>query len=133
MTLVLRTTDNQTQPAPAPTATTGTDPLLQLELQTQPPTGPSAARCLNHPDELALGGIPVICSACQGRRDWLLINKGRHVHIRCRCGNQWPEPEITRADFDAMLDNPQWTNYTTTDEGLTALGFDGSFAGIYLM
>jgi hypothetical protein len=55
------------------------------------------------------------------------------VYVRCRCGNQWPEPEITRVDFDAMLDNPKWTNYATTGEGLIALGIDGSFAGTYLL
>lgn len=131
---MLRTTDHRPQSsAPVPAATTGSNLLLQLELQTRPPTSSGAARCLNHPHELALGGIPVTCSTCRARRDWLLINKGRHVYVRCRCGNQWPEPEITRVDFDAMLDNPHWTNYTTTDEGLTALGFDGSFAGTYLL
>ncbi|MFI9273964.1 hypothetical protein ACIGXM_25135 [Kitasatospora sp. NPDC052896] len=127
-----RTTDHHTMPAPTPlTTTTQSDPLLQLENETEPPSGPGVNRCLNHADELALGGIPVICSACKARRDWLLINQGRNVYIRCRCANEWLEPEITRADFGAMV-NGRWTNYPTLDAAITDTGFDGSFGGMYL-
>ncbi|WP_371602266.1 hypothetical protein OG345_05095 [Streptomyces sp. NBC_01220] len=133
MTLVLRTTDHTTELAPAPPILpANTDPLLQLEQEMQPPTGPGATRCLSHPHGLALGGISVMCSTCQARRDWLLINHGRNVWIRCRCSNQWLEPEINRADFDALIDSPGVTNYPSVEQCLVALGFDGSFAGIYL-
>ncbi|MEE4543666.1 hypothetical protein V2S66_17015 [Streptomyces sp. V4-01] len=37
-----------------------------------------------------------------------------------------------RADFDALLTNPNWTNYPSLEQAMTAAGFDGSFAGIYL-
>lgn len=77
-------------------------------------------------------GIPVMCSACRARRDWLLINHGRNVWVRCRCGNQWLEPEISRADFDALVGGPHGTTYPSVEAGLAALGFDGVFAGIYL-
>ncbi|NHI05766.1 hypothetical protein STPH2_1129 [Streptomyces sp. KO7888] len=73
-----------------------------------------------------------MCSACRARRDWLLINHGRNVWVRCRCGNQWLEPEISRADFDALVGGPQGTTYPSVEAGLAALGFDGAFAGIYL-
>jgi len=63
---------------------------------------------------------------------WLLINQGRHVWVRCLCGNQWLEPEITRADFDALPINPQWTNYPSVQQAMVDMGFDGAFAGIYL-
>ena len=77
---MLRTTDRPVEPTPAPTTSpAGTDPLLQLEYETQPPSGPGATRCLNHPRELSLRGIPVMCSTCRARRDWLLINHGRNV------------------------------------------------------
>ncbi|MYV66654.1 hypothetical protein GT043_12060 [Streptomyces sp. SID2131] len=133
MTLVLRTTDHTTKPAPAlPVLPAGTDPLLQLQNEMQPATGPGATRCVSHPHELALGGIPVMCSTCQARRDWLLINHGRNVWVRCRCGNQWPEPEINRRDFDALIAGPYGTTYPSVEEGLVALGFDGAFAGTYL-
>ncbi|MGV9939655.1 hypothetical protein [Streptomyces sp. NPDC003401] len=133
MTLVLRTTDRTTEPAPAlPVLPTGTDPLLQLQYETRPTDGPGSIRCVGHSHELALGGIPVMCSACQARRDWLLISHGRNVWVRCRCGDQWLEPEISRADFDAMIDIADGTTYPSIEQGLIALGFDGVFAGIYL-
>ncbi|MEV4555723.1 hypothetical protein AB0K51_01850 [Kitasatospora sp. NPDC049285] len=100
-----RTTNHRTMPASTPlTATAPSDPLLQLQNETEPPSGPGVNRCLDHADELALGGIPVICSACKARRDWLLINQGRNVYIRCRCANEWLEPEITRADNDFAVE-----------------------------
>ncbi|MGV4927615.1 hypothetical protein K2224_28875 (plasmid) [Streptomyces sp. BHT-5-2] len=132
MTLVLRTTDCPAEPTVLPALPTGTDSLLQLESETQRPSGPGATRCLNHPRELALRGIPVMCTACRARRDWLLINHGRNVWIVCRCSNQWLEPEISRADFDALIAIPDGTTYPSVEQGLTALGFDGAFAGTYL-
>ncbi|MDW4911589.1 hypothetical protein RB628_41475, partial [Streptomyces sp. ADMS] len=107
MTLVLRTTNHHVESTPVlPAAPAGSDPLLQLQYETQPPNGPGATRCLSHPPQLSLRGIPVMCSACRARRDWLLINHGRNVWVRCRCSNQWLEPEISRADFDAMIAIP---------------------------
>ncbi|MFD9292731.1 hypothetical protein ACFWBV_31555 [Streptomyces sp. NPDC060030] len=133
MTLVLRTTDRTTDPAPAlPVLPAGADPLLKLQYETQPADGPGTTRCVSHPHELTLGGIPAMCSVCRARRDWLLINHGRNVWIRCRCSNQWLEPEISRAHFDALIDGPHGTTYPSVEEGLIALGFDGVFAGIYL-
>ncbi|GAA1334191.1 hypothetical protein GCM10009647_075600 [Streptomyces sanglieri] len=133
MTLVLRTTDRTMEPTPAlPVLPTGTDPLLQPQCETRPANGPGAIRCVGHPRELALGGIPVMCSACQARRDWLLINHGRAVWVRCRCCNQWLEPEISRADFDALIGGPNGTTYPSVEAGLVELGFDGVFTGIYL-
>ncbi|MEV4864583.1 hypothetical protein [Streptomyces ossamyceticus] len=133
MTLVLRTTDKHVEPTPVPPAApAGSDPLPQLQYETQSPSGPGATRCLSHLPELSLRGIPMLCSACQARRDWLLINHGRNVWVRCRCGNQWLEPEISRADFDAMIAIPDGTTYPSVEQGLIALGFDGAFAGTYL-
>ncbi|MEU9484517.1 hypothetical protein AB0D83_12780 [Streptomyces decoyicus] len=133
MTLVLRTTDRTAEPAPVlPVLPAGTDPLLRLEYEMQQPSGPGATRCLSHPAELALRGIPVRCSACRARRDWLLINHGRNVWIVCRCSNQWLEPEISRTDFDALIAIPDPRTYPSVEEGLAALGFDGAFAGTYL-
>ncbi|MFI5662270.1 hypothetical protein [Streptomyces sp. NPDC051684] len=130
MTLVPRTTNRATEPAPA--LPVDTDPLMQLQYETRAVDGPGAIRCVGHARELALGGIPVMCPACRARRDWLLINHGRNVWIRCRCGNQWLEPEISRADFDALIGGPDGATYPSVEEGLVALGFDGVFVGIYL-
>ncbi|MER5613924.1 hypothetical protein [Streptomyces sp. NPDC002215] len=124
MTLVLRTTDSPAEPATAqPADRAGTDPLPRLQYETQPPSGPGVTRCLNHPRELNLRGIPVRCSACRARRD---------VWVVCRCSNQWLEPEICRADFDALIGIPDGTVYPSVEQGLAALGFDGAFTGTYL-
>ncbi|MDT0467592.1 hypothetical protein [Streptomyces gibsoniae] len=133
MTHVLRTTDHDVEPTSVlPAVPAGSDPLAQLQSETQPPSGPGATRCPSHPPELSLRGIPVMCSACRARRDWLLINHGCNVWVRCRCSNQWLEPEISRADFDAMIAIPDGTTYPSIEQGLAALGFDGAFAGTYL-
>ncbi|MEY9846354.1 hypothetical protein ABH940_003441 [Streptacidiphilus sp. BW17] len=129
-TLVLTTTDRPATPNPVlPDHAAGSDPLLHLEHETHPPSGPGATRCLTHPSELSLRGIPVTCSACRARRDWLLINHGRNVWIVCRCSNQWLEPELSRADFDALITVPDGTTYPSVEQGLAALGFDGLLAG----
>lgn len=130
---MLRTTDHHVELIPVlPAAPAESYPLPQLRYETQPPSGPGATRCLSHPSELSLRGIPVMCSACRARRDWLLINHGRDVWVRCRCSNQWLEPEISRGLFDAMIAIPDGTTYPSVEQGLIALGFDGAFAGTYL-
>lgn len=130
---MLRTTDHHVESTPVlPAVSAESDPLLQLQYETQLPSGPGATRCLSHPPELSLRGIPMMCSACRARRDWLLINRGRNVWVRCRCSNQWLEPEISRADFDAMIAIPDGTTYPSVEQGLAALGFDGAFVGTYL-
>jgi hypothetical protein len=133
MTLVLRTNDHRAEAPPAPPAApAGSDPLLQLQHELQAPSGPRAYRYIRHPQELALRGIPVMCTACRARRDWLLINQGRNTWVHCRCNNEWHEPEITRAAFEALTHLPDTTTYASVEEGVAAMGFDGSFAGIYL-
>jgi hypothetical protein len=133
MTLVLRTTDHPTEAPPAPPATpVGSDPLLQLRYENRDGSGPHALRYIRHPQEIALRGIPVMCPACRARRDWLLMNEGRNTWVFCRCGTEWHEPEITRAAFEALTRLPDTTAYTSVEQALAAMGFDGGFAGIYL-
>lgn len=133
MTLVLRTTDHPTEvPTAPPAAPADSDPLLQLRYETCDASGPSALRYLRHPQGVALRGIPVMCTACRARRDWLLMNEGRNTWVFCRCGTEWHEPEITRAAFEALTCLPDTTAYATVEQALAAMGFDGSFAGIYL-
>ncbi len=106
--------------------------LTAEEVRPELLAGRLGIRGLSHPQELTLRGIPVLCSACGAGRDWLLINRGRDIWIRCRCAEQWLEPEITRADYEAMLTCPAGTTYPTVQRALLALGFDGSFSGAYL-
>ncbi|MFD5434760.1 hypothetical protein ACFWJ4_21715 [Kitasatospora sp. NPDC127067] len=126
-----RTDERTTTPNPT-TTPAASDPLLQLEYDSRPPSGPDAVRLVKCPTELTLRGMPVICPTCRAGRDWLLINYRRHVWIGCRCGTEWLEPDITRRDFDAMIADPTWTHYRTLDEACAVLGFDGLFAGLYL-
>ncbi len=133
MTLVTRTTERTTAPKPALPArpdAPNTRPQRQYEPQSR--NGPDATRCLTHPHTLTLRGIPALCSFCNARCDWLLINHLRNVWICCRCNNQWLEPEITPADFDALITVPRITIYPSVEQGLAALGFDGTFTGAYL-
>jgi hypothetical protein len=76
--------------------------------------------------------MPVWCTACGARRDWAFINQGRHVWVRCRCRHEWHEPDLTRADFDALVLPGAGAGYANVDEMLAVLGFDGSFRGMYL-
>ncbi|MFJ8860531.1 hypothetical protein ACIRD8_19125 [Streptomyces sp. NPDC102451] len=132
MAFVLRISNHCLVEPITPTLSAAAGTLPEREHETQPPSGPGATRCLNHPRELALRGIPVMCTACNARRDWLFINHGRNVWVCCRCGTQWLEPEISRADFDALIDAPDGTTYPSVEQALVALGFDGAFTGIYL-
>lgn len=119
-------------PSPIPQDVPASAPASQVRPVPAQSTDPWCLRGLKHPQELALRGIPVMCPACGARRDWLLINQGRHVWIRCRCSHEWLEPEITRTDYDAMVCAPDGATYASVAEGLLALGYDGSFAGSYL-
>jgi hypothetical protein len=44
-----------------------------------------------------------------------------------------PEPEVTRADFDHLLQHAQahWTHHPTVVGAMTDPGFDGTFKGLY--
>lgn len=123
---MLRTTHRATELPALPACS---DPLSQLQDESQPVDGPGAIRCVGHPQELSLGGMPVTCSACRARRDWLLINHSRNVWIRCRCGNQRLEPEISRAHFDTLIASPYGTRSHSVTDALAALGFDSVYLG----
>ncbi|MFI0942794.1 hypothetical protein [Streptomyces sp. NPDC021020] len=114
-------------------APASSDPVPQLQHEARPTTsGPHALRYLRHPQALDLRGMPVICRACGARRDWLMLNQGRNTWVVCRCGNRWHEPEITRAAFQVLDRLPDTIAYSTIAGALAAMGFDGSFVGMYL-
>ncbi|MFE3824634.1 transposase [Streptomyces sp. NPDC059092] len=55
---MLRTTERPAEQASVlDVLPTGIEPLLQLEFETQPSSGPGATHCLSHPGELALDMI----------------------------------------------------------------------------
>ena len=93
-------------------------------------TGPhhTAIRVVPHPDELRPRGLAITCTQCGAARDWLLLNVRSQVFVRCRCAHEWPDPDLTRADFDESFTSVDRT-WDSFEEAVTALAFDGLLAG----
>ncbi|QDY78171.1 hypothetical protein [Streptomyces qinzhouensis] len=127
-----------TQPAPAPeplapVPAAGDDPLRRLQQEIHPDGVRVRIRSVDHPEELFITGLVVICPNCGARRDWMVICDGNQISIRCRCAHQWHEPELTRADFEAMTGgNTTGPVYPSLEDAARATGFDGAFTGMYL-
>ena len=68
---------------------------------------------------------------CGARRDWMDICDGNEISLRCRCAHQWVERELTRADYEAMID-VGGQDYPSLEAAAQATGYDGTLAGIYL-
>nr|WP_258052502.1 hypothetical protein [Streptomyces sp. Ru73] len=124
-------TNDQQPRTTAPETSPGDDPLLRLQQATEEDR--PRIRFTTHPDPITITGITVMCPACGARRDWMVIGDvpGR-VFLRCRCAHQWHEPELTRADFDAMIGAPG-QKYPSLDVGARDTGHDGTLAGSYLL
>ncbi|MFF2025049.1 hypothetical protein ACFVW2_24985 [Streptomyces sp. NPDC058171] len=120
------------EPTPAPVPASGDDPILQLH-QEYGIDGPRIRmRSTNHPEELFITGLVLICPNCAARRDWMIICDGNRIDIRCRCAHQWHEPELSRADFEAMIDVVPGPVYPSLEDAARATGYDGTFTGMYL-
>ncbi|MPY38511.1 hypothetical protein FNH04_00580 [Streptomyces phyllanthi] len=85
-----------------------------------------------HRDPLVITGITVICQDCGAREDWLILLSQRVVHVRCRCGHEWREPELTPAWFEETKRGPAVEYHSSAESVVQSLGFDGTFKGIYL-
>jgi hypothetical protein len=116
--------------ATAPGATDH-DPLRRLQHELQPEPDPLGWLGVRRPGEVIITGLTVMCGRCAARRDWLVIRYRGHVHIRCRCGHQWHEPEITSSDFDSMI-GPGRVAYDSLNEAIRDLGYDGILTGTWL-
>ncbi|MFF9072762.1 hypothetical protein ACF1A9_10685 [Streptomyces sp. NPDC014872] len=111
--------------------TAANDPLLRLQKETRLGDGIIRLRATTHPEEIRIGGILVMCPACGARRDWMVICDRSEISIRCRCAHQWVEPELTRADYEAMID-VGGQDYPSLEAAAEAVGYDGVLAGTYL-
>ncbi|MGW2115057.1 hypothetical protein [Streptomyces zhihengii] len=107
------------------------DPLLRLQKETRLGDGIIRLRATTHPEEIRVGGILVMCPNCGARRDWMVICDRSQISIRCRCAHQWVEPELTRADYEAMID-VGGQDYPSLEDAAQAVGYDGTLAGTYL-
>ncbi|MFG2837115.1 hypothetical protein ACGFYE_19180 [Streptomyces zaomyceticus] len=114
-----------------PPETAADDPLLRLQQETRLGDGIIRLRATTHPEEIRIGGILVMCPKCGARRDWMVICDRSEISIRCRCAHQWVEPELTRADYDAMID-VGGQDYPSLEAAAQAVGYDGTLAGTYL-
>ncbi|WP_063729202.1 hypothetical protein [Streptomyces sp. RTd22] len=108
----------------------GDDALLRLQGESEPDDS-IRIRTTLHSDPIAITGITVMCPHCGARRDWLVICDvlGR-IFLRCRCAHQWHEPELTRADFNAMV-GEGGQKYPSLEALARDTGHDGTLAGAY--
>ncbi|MFJ6943351.1 hypothetical protein ACISU4_01615 [Streptomyces wuyuanensis] len=111
--------------------TAADDPLPRLQQETQLGDGIIRLRATTHPEEFRIGGILVMCPSCGARRDWMVICDRSQISIRCRCAHQWVEPELTRADYEAVIDIGG-QDYPSLETAAQAVGYDGTLAGTYL-
>ncbi|MGX1675596.1 hypothetical protein [Streptomyces sp. NPDC055400] len=107
------------------------DPLLRLQQETQLGDDIIRLRTTTHPEEIRITGIPVMCSKCGARRDWMVICDRSTISSRCRCAHEWVEPELTRADYQAMID-VGGVDHSSLEAAAQAMGYDGTLAGTYL-
>ncbi|WP_328337048.1 hypothetical protein [Streptomyces violaceus] len=109
----------------------GDDPLLRLQQETQLGDGSIGLRATTHHEAITITGIPVMCPQCGARRDWMVVCDRNEISIRCRCAHQWVERELTRADYEAMID-VGGQDYPSLEAAAQAAGYDGTLAGVYL-
>lgn len=109
----------------------GDDPLLRLQQEIQLGDGHVGLHATTHPEEIVITGLPVMCPRCGARRDWMVICDGNEISLRCRCAHQWIERELTRADYEAVIDIGG-QDYPSLEAAAQAAGYDGTLAGAYL-
>ncbi|MFD4477184.1 hypothetical protein ACFWPU_13865 [Streptomyces sp. NPDC058471] len=81
--------------------------------------------------ELEVDGRIRVCVDCGAERDWLVINQDEHVWVRCRCGHQWYEPQLTRYWFLAAWMDDEGPAFATLEDAIVGYGFDGALRGSY--
>ncbi|WP_353946476.1 hypothetical protein ABII15_35980 [Streptomyces sp. HUAS MG91] len=104
--------------------------MQRLQQEPQLGDGVIRLRATTHPEEIRITGIPVMCSSCGARRDWMVICDRSTIRIRCRCAYEWIEPELSRADYEAMID-AGGRDHPSLEAAAQAMGYDGALAGTY--
>ncbi|MGW2331595.1 hypothetical protein ACWC5C_38410 [Streptomyces sp. NPDC001700] len=121
----------QLQQPRAPLPTSVDDPLPRLQTASGPDDS-IRIQTTTHADPITITGITVMCPKCGARRDWLVIcDRRNQIFLRCRCAHEWHEPELTRADFDAMA-GEGGQKCPSLEAVARAVGYDGTLAGTYL-
>ncbi|MEU6164170.1 hypothetical protein [Streptomyces tanashiensis] len=101
--------------------------VLRLEKETRLGDGIIRLRTTIRPEEIRIGGIPVMCSQCGARRGRMVICNRSEISIRCQCAHQGVEPELMRADYEAMSDI-DGQDYPSLETAAEAVGYDGMLA-----
>ncbi|MGK5496710.1 hypothetical protein [Streptomyces sp. URMC 125] len=88
-------------------------------------------RMMPYPMPLLVDGSPRACAQCGADRDWLVLNVGPHVYLRCRCAHEWHEPALTVAWYEQRC-GPTQEVFSSREDAIASHGFDGMLRGIYL-
>ncbi|MFD0279820.1 hypothetical protein ACFVHB_38830 [Kitasatospora sp. NPDC127111] len=106
---------------------------IELSIPDFPTLSPDkpVIRAVPHHDELNPRGTVILCEECKAGRDWLLLNVRQHVFVRCRCGHEWLEGDLTVEYFEQHFSAPEiaWDDFETA---MASTGYDGAWAGMYL-
>ncbi|MFZ3470310.1 hypothetical protein ACODT4_14760 [Streptomyces sp. 2.9] len=80
---------------------------------------------------LSVDGEVFCCNECGAYRDWLVLNSGDRVWVRCRSGHEALVPGLD-GDWYAQNSGPIEGVFGSREEGLASFGYDGTFAGAIL-
>ncbi|MFD7730506.1 hypothetical protein ACFV6F_08990 [Kitasatospora phosalacinea] len=97
----------------------------------EPAPEPPAVLAIPHPAPLTPRGILITCPACGAERDWLLIQVGPQVFVRCRCTMEWLEHNLDAEEADQARQPGPETEWASMEEMYRGLGFDGILAHAY--
>ncbi|MGP3922498.1 hypothetical protein [Streptomyces sp. 8N616] len=113
------------------------DDPSSIRSEQDPSCGPEAdaqalaGRMMPYASPVVIDGRVRLCAECGAERDWLVINQGQHVWMRCRCGHQWHEPVLSHIWYDQHQVEGEGIVFDSLEDGISSLGFDGSLRGLY--
>ncbi|MFJ4676910.1 hypothetical protein [Kitasatospora sp. NPDC088783] len=98
----------------------------------EPAPEPPVVLAIPHPAPLTPRGTLITCPTCGAERDWLLIQIGADVFVRCRCTMEWKERDLDAEDVAGARQPGPETEWASMEEMYRGLGFDGLFAYTYV-
>ncbi|MFG2232299.1 hypothetical protein ACGFNX_20180 [Streptomyces sp. NPDC048723] len=114
-----------------PAGAAGTDSMeIPVDLRVPAPQE-FAGTMMRYWAPLSVDGDVVACNECGAYRDWLVLNSGDHVWVRCRSAHETLVPGLD-GDWYAQNSGPIEGVFGSREEGLTSFGYDGTFAGAIL-
>ncbi|WP_412078826.1 hypothetical protein ACLF6K_36075 [Streptomyces xanthophaeus] len=123
------------RPVPAGAEPSDVEPEgVELEIPAElhvPAAGDLAGSMMPYWAPLTVDGVVVSCSECGAYRDWLVLNSGDRVWVRCRSGHETPVPGLDAAWYERTA-GPVESLHASREDGETAFGYDGTFAGVIL-